>query len=327
MNQGVVPPCSSIASLSWVYGAWLLQGADEEAGFDLAAFWTSELLVVDGQPITVRKIVYGVLLLVVGYAASRALSKQARRLLPSRVRLSEGARAAVETVAFYLLLAVFSLSALGIAGVPLTAFTLLGGAAAIGIGFGSQAIINNFISGIILLVERPMQVGDLVQVGDLYGTVERMGMRSTLVRTGESIDIIVPNSSFLEQNVINWTLTATEVRASVTVGVAYGSDTRRVHELMLQAAAEDEACLEKPEPFVLFMNFGDSSLDFEVFFWISVNKLMDLRRAQSRVRMRIDDLFRVEGITIAFPQRDVHLGATSAIDVRLVEPKQGGAQR
>ncbi len=302
----------------------LAQEGNGESQRNFSYYWTYELLVIDGEPITVRKVVIGVALLLLGYAASRVLSRFTRRALPGRMRLSGGAAAALESVAFYLLLALFSLSALAIAGVPLTAFTLLGGAAAIGLGFGSQTIVSNFISGLILLVERPIQVGNLVQLGDLYGTVERIGMRSTLVRTGENVDIIVPNSSFLDQNIINWTLTAAEVRAHVAVGVIYGSPTDRVAELLLRAASEDEGVLSDPEAFVLFTNFGDNSLNFEVHFWIRMQSIMDRKRISSRIRHRIDDLFREAGLVIAFPQRDVHLDTVAPLEVRLIEGRSAG---
>lgn len=293
--------------------------------------WTYVILHIDGEPVTVRKVVVGAMLLVFGFVASRVLSGSMRRMLPQRFKLTPGGAAALESVAFYVLLTVFSVSALAIAGVPLTAFTLLGGAAAIGIGFGSQTVVNNFISGLILLVERPIQVGNLVQIDDLYGTVERIGTRSTLVRTGDNVDIIVPNSSFLEQNVVNWTLTAPEVRIHVNVGVAYGSDTALVEEILLRAVTEDEATLKDRDPFVLFRSFGESSLDFEVHFWIRMHRVLDRSRAESRVRFRIDRLFRESDVVISFPQRDVHLDAPDPLEVRVLgaeassRGKDGGA--
>jgi small-conductance mechanosensitive channel len=298
----------------------LVQVGEELGQSKFTSYWTYELLKVDGNPITVRKVVVGVVLLILGHLASRLLSRMIRRGLSARFKVSAGAVAALESLSFYVFLAVFSLSALAIAGVPLTAFTLLGGAAAIGIGFGSQTVIKNFISGLILMVERPIRVGNLVQIGDLYGTVERIGTRSTLVRTGENVDIIVPNSSFLEQNVVNWTLTAPEVRIQVAVGVVYGSPTERVEELLLRAVAEDDDVLTDPAPFTLFTSFGESSLDFEVHFWIRIESMMDRRRAESRVRRRIEALFRESELVIAFPQRDVHLDSAIPLDVRLVEP-------
>jgi potassium efflux system protein len=282
----------------------------------LAHYWTYELLRIDGQPITVRKVVVGLVLLVLGYFASKVLSRIARRGLPRR--MTEGAAATLESILFYVLLLMFGLSALNIAGVPLTAFTLLGGAAAIGIGFGSQNIVNNFISGLILLAERPVNVGDLIQLGELYGTVERIGPRSTRVRTGENVEIIVPNSAFLEQNVVNWTLTENRVRISVRVGVVYGSPTDAVRDLIHDVVRSHERVLKTPEPVVLFVDFGESSLDFDVHFWIEMKKMMDRRSVESDVRFGIDRAFREAGIVIAFPQRDVHLDSAKPLEVKMV---------
>ena len=282
-------------------------------------YWTYRLLEIDGQPITVRKIVIGTGLLLMGFVASRGLSRLTRRRFFPRLRLSEGAAAAFETGLFYLLLLVFGLTGLAVAGVPLAAFTLLGGAAAIGVGFGSQTVIGNFISGLILLVERPINVGNLIQVGDLFVTVERIGARSTRVKTGENVELIVPNSAFLDQNVINWTLSESRVRIKVTVGVVYGSPTREVERLIRQAVDEHDRIHDKPEPIVLFTEFGDNSLNFEVHFWIEMRSVMERRRITSDVRYRIDELFRKADIVIAFPQRDVHLDTVKPLEVRVTQ--------
>ena len=220
---------------------------------------------------------------------------------------------------FYVLLFSFTLLALRLVNVPLTVFTLLGGAAAIGLGFGSQNIVNNFISGLILLAERPIRIGDLIEVEDLYGTVEDIGARSTHVRSSENVDIIVPNSSFLEKNVINWTLSDDRYRAQISVGVAYGSPTEEVTRLIRKAVDEHPRILKQPDPIILFADFGNNSLDFEVHFWIRMRRLMDRRIVASDLRYRVDEMFREAGIVIAFPQRDVHLDSSKPLDVRVLQ--------
>jgi small-conductance mechanosensitive channel len=210
-----------------------------------------------------------------------------------------------------------ALFALRIVNIPLGAFAFLGGALAIGVGFGAQNIINNFISGFILMTERPIGIGDLVEVDGVLGRVEAIGGRSTRVRTGENIHILVPNSSFLEKNIINWTLSDARIRSKVTVGVVYGSPVREVERLLLQAARESPRVLADREPFVLFREFGDNALIFEVYFWIQVRAVIERRRIESDIRFRIDELFRQAGVVIAFPQRDVHLDAGGPIPVRL----------
>ncbi|MGE0679500.1 MAG: mechanosensitive ion channel domain-containing protein [Candidatus Binatia bacterium] len=282
------------------------------------AVWRYELLVIDDQPIMVRTVVTAILLLVLGILLSRYLSRLlGLRLLP-RFGLDSGAATAFQTLAFYFLVTFFTLFALRTLNVPLTLFTFFGGALAIGVGFGSQNIINNFISGLILLTERPIRVGDMVDVEGTYGSVERVGLRSTRVRSFTNIHIIVPNSAFLEKNVINWTLSDDLVRVNVSVGVVYGSPTREVARLIQQAIEEHEKILKVPEPIVLFTEFGDNSLNFEAHFWIRMKRLMDRRRVESDLRYRIDDLFRAADIVIAFPQRDVHLDTVKPLDVRLL---------
>ncbi len=202
--------------------------------------------------------------------------------------------------------------------VPVSVFTFMGGAVAIGIGFGSQKILNNFISGVILLVEQPIRVGDLIEVGTLMGTVLTIGTRSTRIRTGTNSQIIVPNSSFLESNVVNWSLANSTVRCCIRVGVAYGSPCREAARWLKRAADEHGQVLDKPEPYVWFADFADNALNFELYFWIDIHNLGDRRRVESDLRFIIDQYFREAGITIAFPQRDVHLDITKPLEVSLL---------
>jgi small-conductance mechanosensitive channel len=193
----------------------------------------------------------------------------------------------------------------------------LGGAIAIGVGFGSQNVINNFISGLILLAERPVRVGDLVEIDGLQGSIEQIGARSTRLKTGANLEIIVPNSKFLENSVTNWTLSDTRIRTSVAVGVDYGSPTREVARLLQQAAEANPNVLRQPEPLVLFQGFGDNTLNFEVLFWISTRTTTHRLRVESDIRFAIDDVLRAANITIAFPQRDVHLDTSRPLEIRL----------
>lgn len=283
--------------------------------------WSYEITAVDDRSITVGKVAMGLLLLVLGVTIARMASGTIGRHFLPRLGVNEGAAAAIQTLLFYMLVLTLALLALRIVNVPLTAFTIIGGALAIGIGFGSQNIMNNFISGLILLVERPIRVGDLVETGDLLGIVEHIGPRSARIRRSDNVDIIVPNSVFLEQNVTNWTLSDDRYRALVRVGVAYGTNPREVTRLLDRAVDEHGKVLKRPEPIILFSNFGDNSLDFEVHFWIRMRRLMDRRIIESDIRHRIDGLFNEAGIVIAFPQRDVHIDSVGPLDVRLVRER------
>lgn len=191
--------------------------------------------------------------------------------------------------------------------VPLAAFAFVSGAFAIGIGFGAQNIINNFISGWILMWERPIKLGDFLELGDVRGTVEAINTRSTRIRRVDGVHLLVPNSYLLENTVTNWTLMDNLVRTSVVVGVAYGSDVALVKKLMEQAAAEHPDVLQEPQWAVIFDNFGDSSLVFELTIWGYSAAERGLRMIRSDLRYRIDELFRENDVVISFPQRDVHV--------------------
>jgi len=285
----------------------------------VAAIWNFQLMAIGGRPLTVGKVTIAVLVLLIGIPIARVVTRKLSRRLFTRIGLEPGSAAAFQTLSFYAAVVFLTVFALWVSEIPLTVFTLAGGAVAIGVGFGSQKIVNNFISGLILLAERPIKVGDLIEVGDTFGEVESIGARSTKIKSSDNFHIIVPNGAFLEQNVINWTHSDNLVRIALQVGVAYGSPTRRVEELLHRAVRESDRALIPPEPVVFFEDFGDSALIFEARFWITMKRPMDRRRALSEVRFRIDELFRGDGIVIAFPQRDLHLDNLQPLQVRLLE--------
>ena len=285
-------------------------------GWVIAA-WEFEITESEGKAITVKKVVIGLALLLFGYLLSRALASViAYKVLP-RFGVSHAAASVLRSVMLYAMIVGLFFVSLDIVNVPLTFFAFFGGAAAIGLGFGSQNLLNNFISGLILLVERPIRVGDLVNVEGIDANVEHIGARSTRVRTGSNLEILVPNSKFLENNVTNWTLSDTRIRTSVSVGVAYGSPVAEVIQRLKQVIREQDNVLLNPEPIVLFQDFGDSSLAFEVHFWVQMKRIMDGAKVRSSVRAAIDEDFRRAGIVIAFPQRDVHIDMSSPLEVRL----------
>ena len=287
----------------------------------MVAAWEFEITESEGKAITVKKVVIGLALLLFGYLISRAIaSVMAYKVLP-RFGVSHAAASVLRSVMLYAMVVALFFVSLDVVNVPLTFFAFFGGAAAIGLGFGSQNLLNNFISGLILLVERPIRVGDLVNVEGIDANVEHIGARSTRVRTGSNLEILVPNSKFLENNVTNWTLSDTRIRTSVSVGVAYGSPVNEVIERLKQVIREQDNVMLTPEPIVLFQDFGDSSLAFEVHFWVQMKRIMDGAKVRSSVRAAIDEDFRKAGIVIAFPQRDVHIDMSSPLEVRLKNDK------
>lgn len=284
---------------------------------ELQKIWGYHLWVIDGQVVTLGKVIFSIVIFVVGIIVASFAVRIITRRLARVAKLKESTASIIEKVLRYAMIIMVALFAMRIVNIPLGAFAFLGGAIAIGVGLGAQNLINNFISGFILMTERPVHIGDLVEVGDVVGRVEEIGGRCTKVRTGENIHILVPNSSFLEKNIVNWTLADHEIRTKVTTGVIYGSPTRQVEELLLRAINENPRVTHKEDAFVIFRDFGDNALIFDLYFWITVTTVLARRRIESEIRFRIDELFRGAGIVIAFPQRDVHLDTSSPLRVQV----------
>ncbi|MDP7348927.1 MAG: mechanosensitive ion channel, partial [Phycisphaeraceae bacterium] len=281
--------------------------------------WEYELLKVAGESVQVSQVAAAIIVMIAGLLFARILTRaigaRVRRRAPQRVNVV----AVLEKIVFDVLAIVIVLMAMNIAGIPIGIFAFLGGALAIGLGFGAQNLFNNFISGLIITFEQPMRIGDLIEVGDHLGNVKHVGARCTLIRRTDGIDVLVPNSYLLENALVNWTLSDQLMRTSVTVGIAYGSPTQTAAKLIRQAVEEQQDVLKDQEIIVIFDEFGDNALNFEVFFWTTTEREMLLRKLRSDIRYRIDDLFREAQIVIAFPQRDVHLDAAAPIDVRVVQ--------
>ena len=292
-----------------------------DAWFAAKRCWNYEIAQIDGNFLTVGKILSVLMFVLIGYCAARWFSRLLGRRLP-KFGIDEAGAHAIEALSMYAMLIAFGLGALRYAHVPLTVFTFLGGAIAIGVGFGSQNIVNNFISGLILLAERPIKVGDLIRIDQTHGTVTHIGARSTLIRTGENMDIVVPNSKFLENNVVNLTRRDDRLRTSIKVGVAYGSNLELVMELLEQSATEHPSIDQRHKPFVWFNDFGDNALAFELHFWLNTRTLTQMRKIETDIRLNIDRLFRQNDVCIAFPQRDLHLQTLRPLEMRLVNADQ-----
>jgi len=293
----------------------------------LRGVWDYELWVIDERSVTVKKVAMAFLILVLGLALVRITVRLIASRILTRTHLKTTTASAIGKVLNYVAILLIVLLALRWVNIPLTLFAFLGGAVAIGVGFGAQNLINNFISGFIMMAEQPIKIGDLVEVDNHFAVVEEIGARCTRIRTGSNVHILVPNSSFLEQSIVNWTLSDRKIRTRVIVGVVYGSPVREVERLLTQAVVEHKKVLKAPEPFVLFNDFGDNALIFEIHFWISIGRLMDRLIIESAIRFRIDDLFRQAGIIIAFPQRDVHLDTQRPLELRIVDTEGGPESR
>ncbi len=271
-----------------------------------------------GQTVVVGQMVLVLAILIVGYLASKLVERFIARRL-AHTNLTADAAYALKRISFYALLVTVAMLALSLLQIPLTAFAFISGAIAIGVGFGAQNIINNFISGWILMFERPVRIGDFIELDEQQGVVETVGNRSTRIRRTDGVHILVPNSQLLERKVINWTLVDFDIRSIVRVGVAYGSPIKLVADLILQILRETPGIKEKPGPQVIFEDFGDNALIFDAYFWSEVHAERDRRILCSEVRFRIDELFAEHGIAIAFPQRDLHMNTLSPLEIRLVD--------
>ena len=285
---------------------------------DLKTFWNFILTTApSGQSITVGQVLSVITLLVIGYYGSRLVGFILGRRL-AKTALRPDVVHIFKRVTFFTILLLVFITALGLLGIPLTAFAFATGALAIGIGFGAQNIINNFISGWILMAERPIRIDDFIEIDAWQGTVESVGNRSTRIRRTDGVHLLVPNSQLLERTVVNWTLVDQLIRTTVRVGVEYGSPVRRVSELIMEAVTQQTQVRTSPSPSVVFEDFGDNSLVFDTHFWCDVTGEKLLREVRSDIRFRICELFEANDIVVAFPQRDVHLDTKNALEIRVL---------
>jgi len=271
--------------------------------FDILSY---TIVTISEQPVTLGDVLFIPLLIFIGLLLTKWLTKLVSSRLTTK-KTDPNVIHLVQRVLYVLSITIIIISILDFMNVPIAAFAFLSGAIAIGFGFGAQNIINNFISGWILMWERPIRIGDFLEVEDTKGLVEEINTRSTRIKRVDGVHLLIPNSKLLENTVVNWTLVDQFVRCSVKVGVAYGSPARKVAELIMQATTELPEALKEPKPLVTFDDFGDNALMFEVTFWISSRVESGLRVAKSNVRFRLEELFEQHDIVVAYPQRDIHL--------------------
>ncbi|MFA7467495.1 MAG: mechanosensitive ion channel domain-containing protein [Desulfotomaculaceae bacterium] len=245
---------------------------------------------------------------------SNLLSKFLLHRVYKKYELDNGTQYTFTRLLHYMIIVVSILVALPVIGFDLSIFTVFAGVAGIGIGFGVSNIASNFISGLIILFERPIKVGDRIKIGELHCDVENISIRSTVVRTRNNEHIIIPNSQFIENQVMNWSYGDPKVREKVLIGVAYGSDVGLLERLLLQTAYEHKDIMDEPPPRVDFLNFGDSALEFRLLYWIPNPVLRT--RVKSALNFRINELLQQHGVEIPFPQRDLHLRSVDADLIR-----------
>ncbi|SIN67598.1 mechanosensitive ion channel domain-containing protein [Algoriphagus halophilus] len=251
-----------------------------------------------------------IITLSISFVALFVVTEWIRRFMVHKVlkryHIDVGTKQSIGTMIKYLLILGGIFSILQTNGIDLSAFGILAGALGVGIGFGLQNITNNFISGLIILFEQPIKVGDRIEVGDVTGDVIKISARSTMIVTNDNITIIVPNSQFIDSQVINWSHNERKIRFNFPVGVSYKENPEKVREILLDVANANKGVLTTPEPDVLFEDYGDSSINFNLRVWTSeyINRPKILK---SQLYYEIFRRFGEEGIEIPFPQRDLHL--------------------
>ncbi len=267
----------------------------------------------------------GILVFIVGYFVTRWLQGWLDDRVMARGRVDAGVRNSIRTAIGYLGIAVAAMIGISAAGIDLSNFALVAGALSLGIGFGLQNIVNNFVSGLILLAERPFKSGDWIVAGAVQGTVKKISVRATEIETFQRQTIILPNSELINAAVGNWTHKNKLGRVEIRIGVAYGSDARKVSDILLELARNHPMVTKNPEPFVYFVDFGDSALIFElrVFLFDVLNSLT----VQNDIRFALYDRLKAEGIEIPFPQRDIHVKAMPAEAFDIALPAEQTSQK
>jgi potassium-dependent mechanosensitive channel len=301
--------------LFFIQGAWLIWVMCLLNGLVLA--WSTNWEVFQAaygfisRPWTMGKInlsilglVYAMIILFFTYT----LTRMGRYFLTEKIfhesTMESGLKMSISSITVYLMWGVGIILVLGVLGVDTTSLAVIFGALSIGIGFGLQNIFNNFISGIILLFERPIQVGDAVEIAGIWGTVKKINVRATVVQTYDNASLIIPNSEFISSQVTNWSFKDHSMRRKINVGVAYGSDIELVRKTLLEIARRTPNVKKQPAPDVHFMDHGDSALIFTLRYWTTLDYYYT---TSTDIRFELDRLFREHGIEIAFPQRDIHI--------------------
>lgn len=279
--------------------------------------------VVAARSVTLGKSLGAILFLLLGYRLSTLVSGRISEFAVRRMGAVSGHAAMLARWLQVVLVTMLFISTLYMLNIPLTVFAFLGGALAIALGFGTQILLKNLVSGIMLLIERPLRVGDLIEVGSIIGRVTNIGIRSSTVRKSDGIEILVPNSSFIENNVTNWTYSSAKVRRSVTVGVDYATPATKTRDLLLSIVTRHGHVLSDPPPRVLLEDFGADALIFNIQYWIDYGGEADASLVASDLRFMIESGLSEAGINIPFPQRVIHIQPSRAQEPPPASPSAG----
>jgi small-conductance mechanosensitive channel len=301
------------------------------AGLAARELWNFELFAIDdsfetadgrklavSRSVTIGKTFGAALIVLIGYWLSRFVVRRIERKAVAAGRATPQAAALVRKWILFAVAAILGLVALVSASIPLTAFAFLGGALAIAAGFGLQTLLKNLVSGVMLLIERPLRLGDLVEVDGIRGRITEIGIRASTIRGADGIESMIPNSRFLEGNMTNWTYSSLQARQTIAIGVAYGSPLRKVAELLADVLQRHGLVLKDPAPQVYLDEYADSAINFSLTYWVEMSEVGDVRRIKSDLLHMIDRAFEDAGISIPFPQRDVRLSTAQPVPVQIV---------
>jgi small-conductance mechanosensitive channel len=276
--------------------------------------------VVTSRGVTVGKGVGALLLFIFGYVIAMFLGRRIQLAMVARFGIGEHQANVIRRWLMALTIFILLIITLNIARIPLTVFAFLGGALVIGVGFGTQTLIKNFISGILILLERNVKVGDIIDVDGVVGRIVTVDTRASTVLGFDGVETVIPNSMFLENKVTNWTHTNTRLRRIVKVGVAYGSPTIRVRDILIECGNGHSQVLKNPPSEAFFEDFGDNALIFALYFWIDFGPEVNPTMVASDLRFMIYERFAEENISLAFPQRDVHFDSARPLRIEVISP-------
>ncbi len=313
-DAGLINHITTLASHAWaaVLKIW---------SFEVMSF--EQKVEVDGQtiigklPVTLGMLLRALLFFVISYWVASKIAQRIQHTIVARGHIAEAQAKTLRNWAMIVVGVFLAIGTLSFLKIPLTIFAFFGGALAIGLGFGMQTLIKNFISGIIVLAERKVRVGDILDVDGIIGTVVEVNTRSSIIRGADDVETMIPNSVFLENRVTNWTLSSSKMRRSLRVGVAYGSSPQKVMEVLTESSARHGLILKDPEPFAIFEDFGDNALIFSLYFWVHLGGSTNPMIVGSDLRQMIEKRFAELEIGVPFPQRDMHLTTDKPIEVRI----------
>lgn len=273
--------------------------------------------IVQIRDVSLGSMIQALILFVIAYLVASNIFRRIQHMLVGRGIIGENQARTLKNWIMLLVAFLLALATLNWLSIPLTIFAFLAGALAIGVGFGTQTIIKNFISGIILLFERKIRVGDIVEVDNTVGVVSEINTRSSIIRGFNGVESLVPNALFLENRVVNWTLNNRLLLREIKISVAYGSPTQDVIEILKGVAQRHGLVLKKPEPFATLSNFGDHALDFTLYFWVEIQEGNNRLVIDSDLRVMIEKCLADAGISIPFPQRDLNLGTSKPLQIQI----------